>query len=58
MMVAAALACAAPLAAQGLQPGPHLMRVAASSGGVVFSADSITVARRGDSTFVADTVYQ
>jgi hypothetical protein len=57
-VVAAVLACAAPLAAQGVPRGPHLVRVVASSGAVVLSIDSSTVARSGDSTFVADAVYQ
>jgi TonB family protein len=57
-MVAAALACAAPLVAQSVPHGPQLMRVVASSGGVVLSIDSSTVARSGDSTFVADAVFQ
>jgi TonB family protein len=57
-VVVAALACAVPLAAQGVPRGPHLLRVAASSGGVVLSIDSSTVARSGDSTFVAEAVYQ
>ena len=56
--VAAALACAAPLAAQRHPRGPNLMRVVASSGGVVLSIDSSTVVHSGDSTFVADAVYQ
>ncbi|HEU4560332.1 MAG TPA: hypothetical protein VFS20_20955, partial [Longimicrobium sp.] len=54
----AALACAGPLAAQGVPRGPQLMRVVASSGGLVLSIDSATVARSGDSTFLADAVYQ
>jgi len=58
ILAAATLACAAPLAAQGVPRGPHLMRVVASPGGVVLSIDSSTVARSGDSTFVADAVYQ
>jgi len=57
-VVAAALACAAPLAAQGVARGPRLMQVVASSSGVVLSIDSSTVARSGDSTFVADAIYQ
>jgi TonB family protein len=57
-VVAAALACTAPLSAQGVPRGPQLLRVAASSGGVVLSIDSGTVARTGDSTFMADAVYQ
>lgn len=57
-IVAAALACAGPLAAQAALPrGPQLLRVVASSGGVVLSVDSTTVARTGDSTFVADAIY-
>jgi TonB family protein len=56
--VAAALVCAAPLSAQDVPRGPRLLRVAASSGGVVLSINSSTVARTGDSTFVADAVYQ
>lgn len=55
---ALALACAAPLAAQETARGPHLMQVFASTSGVVLSIDSSTVARSGDSTFVADAVYQ
>lgn len=58
VFLAATLACAAPLAAQGTARGPRLMRVVASSGGVVLSIDSSTVARGGDSVFVADAVYQ
>jgi|GEM_PF-796385 len=57
-IVAAALACAAPLQAQGVPRAPQLMRVAASSGGVVLSIDSGSVAHSGDSTFVVDAVYQ
>jgi len=55
---AAALACAAPLAAQDAPRGPTLLRVAASSGGVVLSLDSSSIAHTGDSTFVVDAVYQ
>jgi len=57
-IVVAALACATPLSAQDVPRGPQLMRVAASSGGVVLSIDSGSVARSGDSTFVVDAVYQ
>jgi TonB family protein len=56
--MAAALACAAPLSAQDVPRGPQLLRVAASSGGVVLSIDSGAVARSGDSTFVVAAVYQ
>ncbi|MFL5385548.1 MAG: energy transducer TonB [Longimicrobiaceae bacterium] len=53
------LLLAAPtLAAQGTAPEPRLLRVAASSGGVVLSLDSAGIARTGDSTFVVDAVYQ
>jgi TonB family protein len=54
----AALACAAPLAAQGVPAEPHLLRIAASSDGTVLSLDSASLARTGDSTFVVDAVYQ
>jgi TonB family protein len=47
-----------PLAAHGAAQGPRLLRVAASSGGVVLSLDSAALTRTGDSTFVVDAVYQ
>lgn len=53
-----ALVCAGPLAAQEAAQGPRLLQVAASSGGVVLSIDSASVARTGDSTFVVGAVYQ
>jgi len=53
----AALACAAPLAAQEASRGPTLLRVAASSGGIVLSLDSAAIARAGDSIFVVNAVY-
>ncbi|MFL5385540.1 MAG: energy transducer TonB [Longimicrobiaceae bacterium] len=56
-MLVGALACAAPLAAQ-TATGPTLLRVAASSGGVVLSLDSATLARSGESTFWVEAVYQ
>ena len=57
VLVFAALAYAAPLAAQDVPRGPTLLRVAASSDGVVLSLDSATIARTGDSTFTVDAVY-
>jgi TonB family protein len=57
-LVAAALACAGPLAAQDIPHGPHLLQVVASSGGVVLSVDSSTVVRTGESSFLADAIYQ
>jgi TonB family protein len=54
LLLCGLLPCAAPLAAQE----PRLLRVAASSGGVVLSLDSAAIARTGDSTFVVDAVYQ
>lgn len=54
----AALACASPIAAQGTAEGPRLLRVVASSGGVVLSLDSAGIARTGDSTFLVDAVYE
>jgi TonB family protein len=53
LAVFAALAFAAPLAAQDTPRGPTLLRVAASSGAIELSLDSATIARAGDSTFVA-----
>jgi protein TonB len=54
----AALACAAPLAAQDAPRGPTLLRVAASTGGIVLSLDSAAIARAGDSVFVVNAVYR
>jgi TonB family protein len=54
LVLFAALACAAPLAAQTEQ---RLLRIAASSDGTVLSLDSASLARTGDSTFVVDAVY-
>jgi TonB family protein len=56
-LVLAALAIAGPLAAQEIPGGPRLLQVVASSTGVVLSIDSLSVARTGDSTFVAYAVY-
>jgi len=56
-VIFAALACAAPLAAQEAPRGPTLLRVAASSGGIELSLDSATIARAGDSTFVVIAAY-
>jgi TonB family protein len=53
----AALACAAPLAAQEAPPGPTLLRVAASTDGTLLSLDSAVIARTGDSVFVVNAVY-
>ena len=52
------LALAPALAAQTVPRGPRLLRVAASSGGVVLSIDSTTLARSSDFTFFAEAVYQ
>jgi len=53
----AALACATPLAAQEAPRGPTLLRVAAPSG-IELSLDSATIARAGDSVFVAIAAYR
>jgi TonB family protein len=58
LAVPALLAIAPALAAQTVPRGPRLLQVAASSGGVVLSIDSTTLARSGDSTFLAEAVYQ
>jgi len=57
-VILAALACAAPLAAQDAPRGPTLLRVAAPADGVELSLDSATIARAGDSTFVAIAAYR
>jgi TonB family protein len=57
-LLAAALACAAPLAAQDvIPPRPTLLRVAEGSDGTVLALDSAAIARTGDSTFVVNAVY-
>lgn len=56
-VLAAALAWAAPLAAQDVPRAPTLLRVAASSDGTVLSLDSAVIARAGDSVFVVNAVY-
>jgi TonB family protein len=57
LVLFAALACAAPLAAQAVPAEQRLLRIAASSDGTVLSLDSASLARSGDSTFVVDAVY-
>jgi len=57
-ILAAALACAAPLAAQRAVPAMRLLRVADASGGVVLSLDSATIARSADSSFIVHVVHQ
>jgi len=58
LLLAAALAGAAPLAAQDAPHPRRLLQVVASPAGIVLSLDSATIARTGDSTFVLDAVYR
>jgi hypothetical protein len=57
LVLAAALAWAAPLAAQDVPPAPTLLRVAAAADGTVLSLDSAATARAADSVFVVNAVY-
>jgi len=57
-VILAALACAAPLAAQDAPHPRRLLQVVASPVGIVLSLDSALIARTGDSTFVLDAVYR
>lgn len=54
----AVLACASPLAAQGVPHEARLLRVASSPGGIVLSVDSFSIGRTADSTFLVNAVYQ
>lgn len=55
-ILAAALVCAAPLAAQDV-PRPTLLRVSEDANGGTLALDSAVTARTGDSTFVVNAVY-
>ena len=58
LLLLAASSLAAQEAPQSATQESRLLQVAASSGGVVLSLDSASIARTGDSTFVAGAVYQ
>ena len=54
LLLTAALAWAAPLAAQDVPRAPTLLRVTASADGTVLALDSAAIARGGDSVFTAE----